>query len=311
MKLKRFLSLFFVVLLAVCIPCAFLAGCNGNSGDDGTDGNTSNNGSNGDKTYTGDAIFTEGMTLAQLRAATENIYNFTVEYQWGETESEANSYSNGKTVLKYDDYDYYKYDYEDWLSIENGVDHSYVAELFGFCQDGYYYDYYDYFYRYGSEEEGEKSIKKSLLTNVDVDSYKYPLLWEVGIEYLTDGEAGLKVNEEEIAPEDYQVTSSYVRLKGSVLEYGYTAVGKEGTSHEGETTQWDIKIYGVNATVVDTGKIQSELADAEWHDEVWYNQCHYMKDVDKDGNEYYYVYSGGGNGVEDTINTLPVKPRES
>ena len=100
MKFKRFLSLFFVVLLAVCIPCAFLAGCNGNSGDDGTDGNTSNNDSNGDKTYTGDAIFTEGMTLAQLRAATENIYNFTVEYQFGGTESEANSTNLGEQNQK-------------------------------------------------------------------------------------------------------------------------------------------------------------------------------------------------------------------
>lgn len=310
MKFKRFLSLFFVVLLAVCIPCAFLAGCNGNSGDDGTDGNNSDNGSNGDKTYTGDAIFTEGMTLAQLRAATENIYNFTVEYQWGGTESEANSYYNGKSVFKYDDYDYYQY--EDELSIENGVDdYSYVSEWFSFCQDGYYYDYYyDYDYRYGSEEE--KSIGKSLLTNVD--SYKFSL-WEEGIEYLTltDGEAGLKVNEEEIASEDYQVTSSYVRLKGSVLEYGWTAVGKAGMSYEGKTEQYDIKIYGVNATVVDTSKIQSELADAEWHDEVWYNGYHYIKDVDKDGNEYYYI--GGSDNSEaepeKTINTLPVKPRES
>ena len=237
MKFKRFLSLFFVVLLAVCIPCAFLAGCNGNSGDDGTDGNTSNNGSNGDKTYTGDAIFTEGMTLAQLRAATEN---FTKEYQFGGTESEANSYYNGKSVYKIDDYDYYVY--EDYLSIENGVDdYSYVYEWFSFCQDGYYYDYeYDYEYdRYGSEEE--KSIEKSLLTNVD--SYKISLWYD-----LTDGEAGLEVDEEEIASEDFQVTSSYVRLKGSVLEYGWTAVGKAGTSYEGETEQYDIKIYGVNAT---------------------------------------------------------------
>lgn len=304
MKFKRFLSLFFVVLLAVCIPCAFLAGCNGNSGDDGTDGNTSDNGSNSDKTGSGDEIFTEGMTLAQLRAATENIYNFTVEYQFGGTESEANSYYNGKTVFKFDDYDYYEY--EDCLSIENGVDdYSYVYEGFSFCQDGYYYDY-DYDYRYGSEEE--KSIEKSLLTNVD--SYKFSL-WEEGIEYLTDGEAGLKVNEEKIASEDYQVTSSYVRLKGSVLEFGWSEEGKPGTSYEGETEQYDAKIYGVNATVVDTSKIQSELADAEWDDEVWYNGYHYVKDVDKDGNEYYYVYSGGGNGAEETINTLPVKPRES
>ncbi len=301
MKFKRFLIVFFVVLLAVCIPCAFLAGCNGNSGDDGTDGNTSDN----DKTYTGDAIFTEGMTLAQLRAATENIYNFTVEYQWERTESEANSYYKGKTKFKFDDYDYYEY--EDCLSIKNGVDHSYVAEVFGFCQDGYYYNY-DYFYRYGSEEEGEKSIKKSLLTNVDLEVC---VLWYDLENLFIDGEAGFEINEDEIAYENYQVTSSYVRLKGSVLEYGYTRVGKEGTSREGETEQCDFKFYGVNATVIDTGKIQSELADAEWHDEVWYNRCHYMKDVDKDGNEYYYVYSGGGNGVEDTINTLPVKPRES
>ena len=42
-----------------------------------------------------------------------------------------------------------------------------------------------------------------------------------------------------------------------------------------------------------------------------YNRHHYVKDVDKDGNEYYYIYYGGDNGAEETINTLPVKPRES
>ena len=305
MKFKRFLSLFFVVLLAVCIPCVFLAGCNGNSGDDGTDGNNSDNGSNSDKTGSGDAIFTEGMTLAQLRAATENIYNFTVEYQFGGTESEANSYYNGKTVSKYDDYDCYGY--EDSLSIENGVDDYSYYEEFIFFQDGYYYRCYD------SEEKSKKSIEKSLLTNVDVDSYKFSL-WERFIEYFfTDGEAGLEMDEEEITVNDYQVTSSYVRLKGSVLEFGWSEEGKPGTSYEGETEQYDYKIYGVNATVIDTGKIQSELADAEWADYVSYNGYSYRKAVDKDGNEYYYVYSysGGGNGAEETINTLPVKPRES
>lgn len=300
MKFKRFLSLFFVVLLAVCIPCAFLAGCNGNSGDDGTDGNNSDNGSNGDKTYTGDAIFTEGMTLAQLRAATENIYNFTEEYQWGRTESEANSYYNGKSVSKYDDYDCYEYG--DYLGIENGVDdYSEVYEVFIFCQDGYCYRYVS-----------EKFIEKSLLTNVDVDSYKNSL-WERIEEFITDGEAGLEMDEEEITVNDFQVTSSYVRLKGSLLEYGWTAVGKSGTSYEGETEQYDFKFYGVNATVVDTSKIQSELVNAEWADYESYNGYHYTKAVDKDGNEYYYI-DGSNNSEaepEKTINTLPVKPRES
>ena len=293
MKFKRFLSLFFVVLLAVCIPCAFLAGCNGNSGDDGTDGNTSNNGSNSDKTYTGDAIFTEGMTLAQLRAATENIDNFTMEFRA--------SFDNYKEsgCLKVDGNDLYQL--EEYIS--DGI----VWEDYRFSQDGYRYEVST-----KSDINGkviEIRSDKSLLTYGD--PYKKIFLWGgIDIELITDGEAGLEINEEDIASEDYQVTS-YVRLKGSVLEYGWTAVGKAGTSYEGETEQYDIKIYGVNATVIDTGKIQSELADAEWNDEVWYNGYHYMKDVDKDGNEYYYVYSGGGNGAEETINTLPVKPRES
>ena len=130
---------------------------------------------------------------------------------------------------------------------------------------------------------------------------------------LTDGEGGLEVDEEEIASVDCQVTSSYVRLKGSVLEFGWSEEGKPGTAREGESRQWDIKIYGVNATVIDTGKIQSELADAEWDDEVWYNGYHYTKAVDKDGNEYYYIESSNNSEAEPekTINTLPVKPRES
>ena len=297
MKFKRFLSLFFVVLLAVCIPCAFLAGCNGNSGDDGTDGNTSNNGSNGDKTGSGDEIFTEGMTLAQLRAATESIDNFTYEILYEIKYLDESKVYKGKTISKFDGSDSYQV----------GEEEDEVFETFEFSQGSY--SYYATI-SYGTDGNANvESIKKSLLANVNnigvID------LWNDLIESsFIDGEAGLEINEEDIASEDYQVTS-YVRLKGSVLEYGYMFVGKEGTSREGETEQYDIKIYGVNATVVDTSKIQSELADAEWDDEVWYNGYHYMKDVDKDGNEYYYVYSGGGNGAEETINTLPVKQRES
>lgn len=297
MKFKRFLSLFFVVLLAVCIPCAFLAGCNGNSGDDGTDGNTSNNGSNGDKTGSGDEIFTEGMTLAQLRAATENIDNFTYEILYEIKYLDESKVYKGKTISKFDGSDSYQV----------GEEEDEVFETFEFSQGSY--SYYATI-SYGTDGNANvESIKKSLLANVNnigvID------LWNDLIESsFIDGEAGLEINEEDIASENYQVTS-YVRLKGSVLEYGYMFVGKEGTSSEGKTEQYDAKIYGVNATVVDTSKIQSELADAEWDDEVWYNGYHYMKDVDKDGNEYYYVYSGGGNGAEETINTLPVKPRES
>ena len=299
MKFKRFLSLFFVVLLAVCIPCAFLAGCNGNSGDDGTDGNNSDNGSNGDKTYTGDAIFTEGMTLAQLRAATENIDNYTVEGQSEYKDLEGNIY-NIYEILEINEKTYYQYG-----ESENAGETSWIKEYIHFTQGECRYEF-----EYNCENNiSKKSLGKSLLTNVDLEVF---VLGEYYLENLfIDGEAGLEVEEERFC--DYQVTSSYVRLKGSVLEYGWTAVGKAGMSYEGKTEQYDIKIYGVNATVVDTSKIQSELADAEWHDEVWYNGYHYIKDVDKDGNEYYYI--GGSDNSEaepeKTINTLPVKPRES
>ena len=299
MKFKRFLSLFFVVLLAVCIPCAFLAGCNGNSGDDGTGGNTSDNGSNSDKTGSGDEIFTEGMTLAQLRAATENIDNFTYEILYEIKYLDESKVYKGKTISKFDGSDSYQV----------GEEEDEVFETFEFSQGSY--SYYATI-SYGTDGNANvESIKKSLLANVNnigvID------LWNDLIESsFIDGEAGLEINEEEIASEDYQVTS-YVRLKGSVLEYGYMFVGKEGTSREGETEQYDIKIYGVNATVIDTSKIQSELADAEWDDEVWYNGYHYVKDVDKDGNEYYYIESSDNSEAEPekTINTLPVKPRES
>ena len=299
MKFKRFLSLFFVVLLAVCIPCAFLAGCNGNSGDDGTGGNTSDNGSNSDKTGSGDEIFTEGMTLAQLRAATENIDNFTYEILYEIKYLDESKVYKGKTISKFDGSDSYQV----------GEEEDEVFETFEFSQGSY--SYYATI-SYGTDGNANvESIKKSLLANVNnigvID------LWNDLIESsFIDGEAGLEINEEEIASEDYQVTS-YVRLKGSGLEYGYMFVGKEGTSREGETEQYDIKIYGVNATVIDTSKIQSELADAEWDDEVWYNGYHYVKDVDKDGNEYYYIESSDNSEAEPekTINTLPVKPRES
>ena len=205
MKFKRFLSLFFVVLLAVCIPCAFLAGCNGNSGDDGTDGNTSNNGSNGDKTGSGDEIFTEGMTLAQLRAATESIDNFTYEILYEIKYLDESKVYKGKTISKFDGSDSYQV----------GEEEDEVFETFEFSQGSY--SYYATI-SYGTDGNANvESIKKSLLANVNnigvID------LWNDLIESsFIDGEAGLEINEEDIASEDYQVTS-YVRLKGSVLEY--------------------------------------------------------------------------------------------
>lgn len=141
MKFKRFLSLFFVVLLAVCIPCAFLAGCNGNSGDDGTDGNTSNNGSNGDKTGSGDEIFTEGMTLAQLRAATENIDNFTFERLDVIIDSEGNIH-NQNNILMFDG----SWDYQYGEEIVDG-ETSWISEFLR-CTD----NEYEYEYNYNNEK---------------------------------------------------------------------------------------------------------------------------------------------------------------
>lgn len=296
MKLKRFLCLFFVVLLAVSIPCAFLAGCNGNSGDDGTDDT-----SNGDKTGTGDEIFTEGMTLAQLRAATENIDNFTMEGQSEYKDLEGYIY-NDNDILMINEKTYYQYGESEKAGEMSGI-YEYIHFTQGECR-------YNFDYNYGNNVS-EKLLKKSLLTNIDLDKdLDKSYLWEFIEIYFTDGETGLKVNEDEITYSNFQVTSSYVRLKGSVLEFGWSIEGKSGTRAEGETEQYDIKIYGINATVIDTSKV--ELADAEWADYVYYNGYSYRKAVDKDGNEYYYTNSYNSEAeAEKTINTLPVKPRES
>ena len=191
---------------------------------------------------------------------------------------------NQNNILMFDG----SWDYQYGEEIVDG-ETSWILEFLS-CTD----NEYEYAYNYYNYEKNmiKKTLEKSLLTNVE--PYKF-YLWEYFIEFiLTDGEAGLE-------------------LKGSVLEYGWTAVGKEGTWSEGETLQYDHKVYGVNATVIDTGKIQSELADAEWANYVSYNGYYYTKAVDKDGNEYYYIESSNNSEAEPekTINTLPVKPRES
>ncbi len=299
MKFKRFLSLFFVVLLAVCIPCAFLAGCNGNSDDDGTDGNTSNNDSNGDKTYTGDAIFTEGMTLAQLRAATENIDNFTMEFEC-EYFIAVPSYKVN-TICKFDGTD---------ASTEYYDNDGNAGGVFEFSQNGYRF-IYEYNTKKGDDGiETEAWISKSLLTNTDLFTYlESNLLWDELSLFFNDGEVGIELD---IASTDNQVISSYLHLEGSFLELGFYLPDGAWSPEEDEE-KYDYKFYGVNATVVDTGKIQSELADAEWADYVSYNGYSYRKAVDKDGNEYYYIESSHNSEAEPekTINTLPVKPRES
>ena len=110
--------------------------------------------------------------------------------------------------------------------------------------------------------------------------------------------------------EKYKI-STYLNLKGSLLELGYTVEGKPGTGSEGMIlVKADFKVYGINSTEIEIPDV--DLSAATWSDTVEYNGITYRKDTDSDGNEYYYVASNPESAEpETTINTLPVKSKEN
>lgn len=309
MKLKRTLFTFIALIFAVCVSCAFLAGCADNETNKDDVSNVDDNVSDTDFDYTlvtGDEIFNEGITLEELKEYFADVTSVSM-------------YSTIKGMDVPDDYySYSVYNDNEYICYEAGKELNWTITSASFLLNDYRYDWY--YAGYSDREDTVLKIEKSFAI---YDSYMSieaeDILFFLSEYLLMQGNSGLELNDkycdidEDYLNQEKYIISTYLNLKGNLLELGYTVEGKPGTESEGMIlVKADSKVYGINSTEIEIPDV--DLSAATWSDRVEYNGIRYCKDTDSDGNEYYYVdyYNSSSSAEpETTINTLPVKPREN
>ena len=307
MKLKRTLFIFIALIFAVCVSCAFLAGCADNETNKDDVSDVDDNVSDTDFDYTlvtGDEIFNEGVTLEELK---EYFADMTSVSLYGTTK--------GMDVSD-DHYSYFVLNDDEYICYEAGKELNWTITSASFILNNYRYDWY--YAGYSDREDTVLKIEKSFaIYNSYMSTVAEDILFVLSEYLLMQGNSGLELNDEYIdIDEDYlnqekYIISTYLNLKGSLLELGYTVEGKPGTESEGMIlVKEDVKVYGINSTEIEI--LDVDLSAATWSDTVEYNGITYRKNTDSDGNEYYSVASNPESAEpETTINTLPVKPREN
>lgn len=275
-----------ITLAVVAAMCVLLVACDpdGKKGEESTGG--------------GDAIFTEGVTLAELTEKINAAESFVLSRIETHTDStgtyvvELEYRLDGETVY-FTQHDDYEADY--WYS---------------YSADGYDYDVY-------IDEDGLTGVDKSLSKYGATAELATYLLETFKKEYVlgclkeVDGKIVFNEKAALVDSDDYVEGSGYVKLNGNCLEYGYRGIGE----YDGETTTYN---YAMTMSLVNaySFEVTPELKEAEktatWAEYVSYNGVNYRKAVDETtGEEYYYVSSADDGAVaETTINTLPVKPRQ-
>lgn len=251
----------------------------------------------------GDAIFTEGVTLAELTEKINAAESFVWSYSFKRYDASGVCVDNCNTVYSLDGESVCIRDSETKYGDSYDTNYHYSA-------DGCYYVAF-------VDEEGETEIEKSLSKYGKLNEYATALFEEFKeyhvSRYLEEIDGQIVLNEDTVRIEngDYVEGSGYVRLKGNILEFGY----KRTHEINGETVTVEdaMTVSLVNAY---SFEITPELKEAEktatWAKYVSYNGVDYRKAVDETtGEEYYYVSSADDGAVaESTINTLPVKPRQ-
>ena len=281
-----------VTLAIVVTMCVLLVACDpdGKKGEDSTGG--------------GDAIFTEGVTLAELTEKINAAESFVWSYSFKRYDANGTCTDNSNTVYSLDGKSVCIRDSE----TEYG--NSYNAANYHYSADEYYYVAF-------VDEEGAIKIEKSLSKYGKLNEYATALFEEFKeyhvSRYLEEIDGQIVFNEKAalVDSDDYVEGSGYVRLKGNILEFGYKTTRE--INGETVTVENAMTVSLVNAY---SFEVTPELKEAEktatWADSVTYNGIRYSKAVDETtGEEYYYVYSADDGAVaETTINTLPVKPRQ-
>ena len=275
-----------VTLAVVAAMCVLLVACDPDKGGENTGG--------------GDAIFTEGVTLAELTEKINAAESFVWSYSFKFYDANGTCTDNCNTVYSLDGKSVCIRDSE----TEYG--NSYNTANYHYSADGYYYVAF-------VDEEGAIKIEKSLLKYGKLNEYATALFDEFKefyvLDWLKEVDGKIVFNEKVVDDGvDYVEGSGYVRLKGNVLEFGYKYAMNNGEFFDDVFTVSQVNAYSFEIT--------PELKEAEktatWAEYVSYNGVNYRKAVDETtGEEYYYVSSADDGAVaESTINTLPVKPRQ-
>ena len=317
MKLKIKFFIFIALIFAVCVSCAFLAGCADNETNKDDVSDVDDNVSDTDFDYslvTGDEIFNEGVTLEELKEYFADVTSVSMyATQKGMDVSDVSHF------YYFNDDEYSVYESVKEPEGEEAVEiTNWTLNGASFILNDYRYDWY--YAGYSDREDTVLKIEKSFAI---YDSYMSieaeDILFFLSEYLLMQGNSGLELNDKYIdIDEDYfnqekYIISTYLNLKGRLLELGYTVEGKPGTESEGMIlVKADFKVYGINSTEIEIPDV--DLSAATWSDRVEYNGILYKKAADSDGNEYYYVdyYNSSSSAEpETTINTLPVKPREN
>lgn len=275
-----------ITLAVVAAMCVLLVACDPDKGEESTGG--------------GDAIFTEGVTLAELTEKINAAESFVWSYSFKFYDANGTCTDNCNTVYSLDGKSVCIRDSE----TEYG--NSYNTANYHYSADGYYYVAF-------VDEEGAIKIEKSLLKYGNLNEYATALFDEFKefyvLDWLKEVDGKIVFNEQcGLVPAEYIEGSGYVSFKGDVLEFGYKFAMNNGEFFDDVFTVSQVNAYSFEIT--------PELKEAEktatWADSVTYNGIRYSKAVDEaTGEEYYYVYSNStGATPETTINTLPVKPRQ-
>lgn len=246
MENKRRLVKFFtalVTLAVVATMCVLLVACDpdGKKGEDSTGG--------------GDAIFTEGVTLAEL---TEKI-NAAESFTWSQYNSNADEHLGNETYV-------YKFAprmmsfQSETTYFDDDKNSSLVANY-----ETYTYVSGEYVYSAVRDYEGNIYAEKSLPDNIDeYFETNTSGMAEYFLEYITEKDGKIVFDEERLTAtgESCVTGSGYIRLNGTSIEVGYKVNNNEGI------VERRYVISDVNATTVTIPDyIKAAEKDAVWQEE--------------------------------------------
>lgn len=277
MKTAKFSTLAVVLLLAFALTAALLVACDPSGGkDDSTGGGTVTD----DNESTGDAIFTEGVTLAEILVALDAAESATYTY-FGEVEG-------------------YEYNYVFSLTrdcvVAEAVDKYQGTEqratYYAVLKDGVFYDV--------AYEDGQWSVNKNLASNTDADNLPSGLFDG----YVYTVPYALEEVDGKLQPKD---GTGVLSLDGDSVTLTFEE------KENGVTVQKEVHSLSlVNATEATVSADALERINAaDWADSVYYNGVTYSKVSGGENGQvetvYFYDVRHVPAGVtpEDTINGFP------
>ena len=279
--MKKKLCLLMALVCCVAVFAVAFAACNNGDGKSGGNGGGA-----------GDVIFTEDASLEDIIAALENAESMTLTIVTQEVGTH-----NGDP-FQYDVFTQYTF-MRDAYTVAQTVESDEPAEakFYFYRSDGLDYSVYT----------AEDTYKDLALYEPDMYSeVMYNLGAGLILSYVTTDANGNMIVTGDGA--DIIEGTAYIKLNGSSMEIYW--------EQRYVDEDYDIKqIYkytysGVNATTVEIpDEVRALEAEAEWSLWVNYKGVRYRKEIDENGQEYYYVHEKDDESAvpETTINTLPVR----